>query len=219
MVMVWVPVLAGLATVIFIFDVPEPGAPMDVGLKLTVTPDDSPDADKEIAESKLPETVVVIVEVPELPQATVSEAGDVLMLKSPLLAELVTVKATLVVCVTPPPEPVTVMVYVPVAVVEGTVKVRVEVPEPGAAMDEGLKPTVTPLGWPVADRAIALLNPPETAVVIVEVPLLPCTTETELGEAEMVKLGAELVPASALISPAPLGLPQPVAKSYPFTAG
>ena len=66
----------------------------------------------------------------------------------------------------------------------------VEVPEPGAAMEVGLKVTVTPVGWPEADKAIAELNPPETAVVIVDVPLLPCTTETEAGEAEMVKLGA-----------------------------
>jgi len=58
-------------------------------------------------------------------------------------------------------------------VVEATVMVMVEVPEPGAAMEVGLKPTVTPVGWPVADKAIAELKPPETVVVIVEVPLLP----------------------------------------------
>jgi hypothetical protein len=65
----------------------------------------------------------------------------------------------------------------------------VEVPEPGAAMDVGLKLTETPAGWPLADKPIAESKPPETEVVIVEVPLLPCTTETEVGEAEMVKLG------------------------------
>ena len=88
----------------------------------------------------------------------------------------------------PSPEPVTVIGYTPVAVVEATVMVIVEVPEPGAAMDVGLKLTVTPLGWPVADKAIAESKPPETPVVIVDVPRLPCTTETEVGEAEMVKL-------------------------------
>jgi hypothetical protein len=102
---------------------------------------------------------------------------------------------------------------VPVLVVEATVMVIVEVPEPGAAMEVGVKPTVTPVGLPVADKAIAELNPPETAVVIVDVPWLPWTTETEVGEAEMVKLGAEVIPAKALIRPAPFGLPQPVAKS------
>src|SRR5208282_1225348 len=167
MVMLWVPVLARLATVIVIFDVPEPGAPMDVGLKLTFTPDGCPDADKAIAESKLPERVVVIVEVPELPQVTVSETGDALMLKSPALAAAVTVRLTVVVRTSPPPVPVIVMVYVPVAVSEATVMDIVEVPEPGDAMDVGLKLTVTPLGWPEADNAMAALNPPETAVVIV----------------------------------------------------
>lgn len=101
----------------------------------------------------------------------------------------------------------------PVAVVEATAMVIVDAPEPGAAMDVGLKVTVTPVGWPVADNAIAESKPPEIAVVIVEVPLLPCTTETEEGDAEMVKLGDDVVPARALMSPEPLGLPQPVARS------
>ena len=109
--------------------------------------------------------------------------------------------------------PVTVIVYVPVAAVEATVMVMVEVPEPGAAMDVGLKVTVTPDGWPVADKAMAELKPPETAVVMVDVPLLPCATETEVGEAERVKLGAVGDPASALIRPVPFGLPQPVTRS------
>ena len=40
-----------------------------------------------------------------------------------------------------------------------TVTVIVDVPEPGAAMDVGLKLTVTPDGWPLADKAIAELKP------------------------------------------------------------
>ena len=52
-----------------------------------------------------------------------------------------------------------------------------------------LKLTVTPAGCPVADKATAELNPPETATVTVDEPLFPCTTGTEVGEAEMVKLG------------------------------
>ena len=96
---------------------------------------------------------------------------------------------------------------------EATVKVAVDVPEPGAAMDVGLKLTVTPVGWPLAVSAIAELKPPETAVVMVEVPLLPRTTETAVGEAEMLNAGVVLVGASALISPVPFGLPQPVTKS------
>ena len=97
--------------------------------------------------------------------------------------------------------------------VEATVMVMSEVPEPGAAMGFVPKPTVTPVGWPVALNEMAESNPPETLVVIVDVPLLPRTTETEVGEAEMEKLGDAAVPVSALIKPFPFGLPQPVAKS------
>lgn len=56
-------------------------------------------------------------------------------------------------------------------------------------MDAGLKLTVTPLGWPLAVSAIAESNPPETVVVIPEVPLLPAVTETDVGDAESVNAG------------------------------
>jgi hypothetical protein len=78
---------------------------------------------------------------------------------------------------------------VPVAVVEATVMVMVEVPEPGDAIDAGTKPTVTPVGWPVADNATAELKPPEMATVIVDVPLPPRATDSEAGDAETVKSG------------------------------
>lgn len=42
--------------------------------------------------------------------------------------------------------PVTVIVYEPVAAVGATATVMVEAPEPGVAMDVGLKLTVTPAG-------------------------------------------------------------------------
>jgi hypothetical protein len=51
--------VAVLVTDRFISDEPEPGALMEVGLKLTVTPVGWPAADKLIAESKPPETFVV----------------------------------------------------------------------------------------------------------------------------------------------------------------
>ena len=88
-------------------DVPLPV--MDVGLKVAVTPDGRPLADRVTAESKPPETVLVIVEVPELPLTTVSEVGDALRLKL-ALAGAVTVRATVVVCTRLPLVPVTVIV-------------------------------------------------------------------------------------------------------------
>ena len=100
----------------------------------------------------------------------------------------------------------------PVAVPEATVKVTVDVPEP--VMDVGLKPTVTPVGWPDAVRATAESNPLATVEVIVEEPLLPCTTETAPGDAERLNDGVvEGGPPNALIRPLPFGLPQPVARS------
>jgi hypothetical protein len=65
----------------------------------------------------------------------------------------------------------------------------VELPPPGAAIVVGLKLTVVPLGTPVADRLMALLKPPLTVVVMVEVPELPAATLTEVGEPVSVKLG------------------------------
>ena len=101
----------------------------------------------------------------------------------------------------------------PAAVVEATAKVTVEVPEPGAAIDAGLKLTVTPEGAPDAVRATAELNPPETVVVMVDVPLLPAATETAVGEAEMREgRGLRGRSGKRVIRPA-FGLPHPVTRS------
>src|ERR1039457_2792347 len=138
-------------------DVPEPGAAMELGLKVTVWAFPCPEADKLIAELKPPEMPVVIVDVPELLRATLIDVGDALMVK--------------------------------LGVVPVTVRVMVEVPAP--VIEVGLKPTVTPVGWPVADKEMAESKPPVTVLVIVEVPALPCATETEAGEAERLKPGVD----------------------------
>ena len=70
--------------------------------------------------------------------------------------------------------------------------VMVEVPDPGAGIVVGLKLTVVPVGTPVAERAMELLKPLATVVVIVELPCLPCITVTELGFAEIVKVPVAL---------------------------
>lgn len=99
----------------------------------------------------------------------------------------------------------------PVAVEDATVIDMVEDPAP--VIEVGLKLTVTPDGWPLADREMTPPKPPVTVLVIVEFPAWPCATVTEEGEAERLKPGDELPPASALSRPDPLGLPQPVARS------
>jgi len=65
------------------------------------------------------------------------------------------------------------MVEVPVVAVLLAVKVRVELPEPGAAIDVGLNAAVTPAGSPVAEREMAELKPPETVVEVVVVLVPP----------------------------------------------
>ena len=49
-----------------------------------------------------------------------------------------------------------------------TVMVMVELPAP--VIEPGLKLTVTPEGWPVADKVITPLKPPVTALVMVDCP-------------------------------------------------
>ena len=93
-------------------------------------------------------------------------------------------------CVVPPPVPVIVILYVPVLVVLAAVSVYLDVPEPGAAIEVGLKLPVTPVGRPDPESAIAELKPPETAVVTVTYPLEPRLRDPEAGETEMVKAGA-----------------------------
>ena len=67
--------------------------------------------------------------------------------------------------------------------------VSVELPAPGAGIWTGLKLNVVPVGAPVADKLMALLNPPTTEVVIVAVVEALWATVTELGDAPRVKFG------------------------------
>jgi hypothetical protein len=83
----------------------------------------------------------------------------------------------------------------------------VEVPEPGAAMDTGLNAAVTPVGCPEADKATALSKPDTAVVVMVELPLLPGATETDVGEAAMVKLGVVTVRDTDTVSVTPPPVP------------
>jgi len=207
------PVAALRFTVIVMVDDPDPGAAIELGLKLTLTREGTPLAESATAELKPPEIVVVILEVPELPRETLTEVGEALIVKLGFVP--VTVTETVVDALVLPEVPVTVIMYVPGTVEEDTVIVIVEVPAP--VIELGLKPMVTPDGCPLADKAIAEENPPVTVLVIVDCPDPPGATLTELGEADRLK-PAVVPPASAVISPAPLGLPQPVARSYPVVA-
>ena len=123
-----------------------------MGLKLTVVPDGAPEADRLIALLKPPLIVVVIVDVPWFPCATLSDDGEAEIVKFGSCCA-VTVSVTVVFCWMPPLLPVTVIGYVPGGVLDPTVMVIVELPEPGAGIGLGLKLTVVPDGTPEADRA------------------------------------------------------------------
>ena len=104
----------------------------------------------------------------------------------------------MVVCVTPPPVPVMVMVWFPSEAFLPTLTVMVDVPAPGAEIGLGLKVTVWALPCPEAERLIAALNPPEILVVIVDVPELLRATLIDVGDALMVK--PEVVPVTVSVT-------------------
>ena len=61
----------------------------------------------------------------------------------------------------------------PLVALRGTDRLKSVVPEPGAAMDAGLKLEVTSDGTPVAEKETAELKPPLTETVTVAKPLWP----------------------------------------------
>jgi hypothetical protein len=88
-----------------------------------------------------------------------------------------------------------------------TVSVRVDDPEPGAAIDPGPNEAVAPAGSPDALRPIAELKPPETAVVILLVPLDPRATHNDAGEAAIVNAGAVTVRDTVAVCVIPPPIP------------
>jgi hypothetical protein len=181
-----VPVIAVLPTLNVNVELPPPGAAIDAGLKLAVTPVGNPDAERDTAELNPPVTDVEIVVLPEFPCVTERLAGDALTVKFGAAAGLM-VSATVDVCVTPPPLAVTVILEVPVVAVPLALNVRVELPLLGAAIEPGLKLAVTPAGSPDADNATAELKPPVVDVEIVVLPEEPCVTDRLAGEAPTLK--------------------------------
>jgi hypothetical protein len=183
-----VPVVAVALAVNVSVELPLPGAAMEVGLKLAVTPAGKPEAERVTAELNPPLTALEMVELPEAPCVTDRLPGDALRVKFGVATAL-TVTGMVTVCVSPPPVAVTVALNVPVVAVLLAVKVRVELPVPGAAMEAGLKLAVTPAGMPEAERLTAELNPPLPEVEMVVVAELPWLTAKLVGAALTVKSG------------------------------
>jgi len=81
-VTVALPTVAALPAERVSVELPLPGAAIEAGLKLAVTPEGNPEADKETAELKPPLTLVAIVLLPEAPCTIERLVGDADRLKS-----------------------------------------------------------------------------------------------------------------------------------------
>src|SRR6516162_7808232 len=113
-------------------------------------------------------------------------AGETVRMKS---GWATTVSATVVVWLIPPPSAATVTVETPAVAVAPAEKVRVEVPDPGAENDAGLKTAVTPEGSPVTESPTSELKPPTAVAVIGVVAECPSLTVTLAGAALKIKSG------------------------------
>jgi hypothetical protein len=94
--MLEVPTIAVLSAENVRVELPLPGAAIELGLKVAVTPVGSPDADSDTAELKPPVSEVEMVEVAEPPWVTDTLDGEALSVKSGA-AWAFTVRATVVV--------------------------------------------------------------------------------------------------------------------------
>jgi hypothetical protein len=165
----------------------------DAGLKPAVTPLGRPEAPSEI-DSALPDTMAVLIEVvPLLPATTPTPVGLAEIEKS-LEAGSGTDRVTVVECVAEAAVPVTVIGYDPEATLAPTVSFRVE--DAPVATDVGVKPAVTPVGRPDAEKAMFSATPETSAVEIEVVPDDPAAADTVVGLAEIEKslVGGGAVP-------------------------
>jgi hypothetical protein len=144
--------------------VDEPPAVTDVGLGEAVGPAGETLALRLTVPAEPLVTAVLMVEVP-LPPWTIETLVGLAVIEKSLLAGALTVRPTVVEWLPLVALPVMVMVYVPVAVVEAVVTVRVE--EAPAVTDAGLKLAAAPAGSPPAERETVWAEPLVTAVLTV----------------------------------------------------
>jgi hypothetical protein len=144
---------------------------------------------------------MVIVDVVEVPAATVAEVGLAVRVKL-AAAALATVNETVVVCAMAPEVPVMVTVDVPAGVAAVVVMVSAEVTAPVVGVTEGgTKPQVAPVGRPVQVKATALVNPFDGVTLTVEVAELPGATDAgESAVAATVKLVAVTTSETVAVS-------------------
>jgi hypothetical protein len=160
-----------------------PPALIEAGVRVADTPGADEEADKAIVPGP-PITLVLIELVAVEPWTMLRALGLAEIEKS--LGPAVTVTVTDVLCVAPEASvPVTVTTYTPGAVAKSGETVSVDAAP--ALTTVGLREAVRPLGDEVALRLIASAVPVTSAVLIVLVPELPCTTVRLLGLAAIEK--------------------------------
>jgi hypothetical protein len=155
------------------------------GLKEAVTPAGKPEADKLTLPVKPFCGATVTVLVPLAPCMMLRLLGVAESEKLGGNTGAVTVRETVVVFVKVPEFPVMVTLIVPVMAVLLAASVNVlELVVPA-----GLKVAVTPLGNPEADKLTLPVKPFCGVTEMVLAPLVPCTIDKALGDAEREKFG------------------------------
>jgi len=137
------------------------------GLKVAVTPAGNPLALRPTLAVNPPVRVIVIVLITVPPGLTVTLEGLAEIVKSGGGGAL-TVRPMGILCVIPPPIPVTVTVAGPVAAVLDAAKVRALL---FPVAEAGLKVAVAPVGNPLAPNATLPVKPPVGVIVIVTIPI------------------------------------------------
>jgi hypothetical protein len=178
------------------------------GVNEAFTPLGNPDAVRLTLPVKPFWGVIVIMLVPLDPCVRLTVFGDA---DSAKFGTALTVRVIVVEPVRLPEVPVIVTLVVPAvaALLAESVSVLVVEALPG------VKDAVTPVGSPEADMTTVPLNPPRGTMLMVLVPLVPCTSVMLFGEAERLKPRIGLTPGQLLSKFNALIEPIPVAKSHP----
>ena len=158
---------------------------------------------------KPPVGATVIVDVADAPALTVAGVGAVDVMVKPAKAAAVTVRLTVVECVTAPEVPVTVMLEVAIGVAAVVVIVSVDVP---VVNEAGLNAQVAPAGRPLQVRATVPVNPLVGDTLIVEVPDCPGPA-TVTGVPPTEKLGVATNVGHDVTSTLASTVPSPVTRS------
>lgn len=135
-------------------------------------------------------TVSVAVE----PTTTLIRESEDEMVKLPFEG-VVTVRAIVVVALSAPDVPVTVMSVVAAVAVLATVRVSTLVEVVGLVANEA----VTPVGRPLAESVVLPVRQPASPTVIVSAPLPPCAIDRADTEGESVKLCGAAVTVTAMV--------------------